>query len=77
MLTFQVVSGSNKPLLSAETCQKLELLQLGSQAEALTLGAKYVPQTAQSILQDFGDVFEGLGYIGCSHFVVDPSTVPV
>lgn len=29
------------------------------------------------IKQDFIDVFEGLGYIGCSNFVVDPSVVPV
>ena len=43
ILKFQVVSGTNKPLLSAETCQKLGLLKLGSQAKVLTLDAKQVP----------------------------------
>ena len=37
VLKFQVVSGTNKPLLSAETCQKLGLLKLGSETEVLTL----------------------------------------
>jgi len=75
ILKFQVVSGTNKPLLSAETC--LGLLKLGSQAEVLTLDAKQAPLTAQSILRDYKDVFNGLGHIGTSSFVVDPSAVPV
>ena len=66
ILKFQVVSGNNKPLLSAETCQKLGLLKLGSQAEVLTLDAKQAPLTAQSILRDYKDVFNGLGHIGTS-----------
>ena len=53
VLEFQVVSGTNKPLLSAETCQKLGLLRLGSQTEVLTLDVKQAPLTAQSILQDY------------------------
>lgn len=77
ILKFQVVSGTNKPLLSAETCQKLGLLKLGSQAKVLTLDAKQAPLTAQSILRDYKDVFNGLGHIGTSSFVVDPSAVPV
>ena len=52
-LKFQVISGTNKPLLSAKTCQKLGLLKLGSQAEVLTLDAKQAPLTAQSILRDW------------------------
>ena len=43
----------------------------------LTLDVKHVPLTAQSILQDYRGVFEGLGHIGCSSFVADPSAVPV
>jgi len=43
----------------------------------LTLDVKHVPLTAQSILQDYRDVFEGLEHIGCSSFVADPSAVPV
>ena len=42
-LKFQVVSGTNKPLLSAETCQKLRLLKFGSQTEVLTLDVKQAP----------------------------------
>ena len=76
-LKFQVVSGTNKPLLSAETCQKLGLLKFGSQTEVLTLDVKQVPLTAQSILQDYQDGFKGLGHIGISSFVVDPSATPV
>ena len=77
VLKFQVVSGTNKPLLSAETCQKLGLLKLGSQTEVLTLDVKQAPLAAQSILQDYQDVFKGLGHIGTSSFVVDPSAIPV
>ena len=77
VLKFQVVSGTNKPLLSAETCQKLGLLKFGSQIEVLTLDVKQAPLTAQSILQDYQDVFKGLGHIGTSSFVVDPSATPV
>ena len=72
VLKFQVVSGTNKPLLSAETCQKLGLLKLESQTEVLTLDVKQAPLTAQSILQDYQVVFKGLGHIGTSSFVVDP-----
>ena len=77
VLKFQVVSGTNKPLLSAETCKKLGLLKLESQFEVLTLDVKQAPLTAQSILQDYQDVFKGLGHIGTSSFVVDPSAIPV
>lgn len=74
---FQVVGGTNKPLLSADTCQKLGLFKLGAQAEVLTLDAKQAPLTPQSVLRDYQDVFKGLGHIGISSFVVDPSAVPV
>ena len=38
---------------------------------------KQAPLTAQIILQDYQDVFKGLGHIGTSSFVVDPSATPV
>ena len=66
VLEFQVFSGSNKPLPFAQTCQKLGLLKLGSKAEVLSLNEKHIPLTTNSILQDFRDVVEGLGYIRCS-----------
>ena len=51
VLKFQVVSGTNKSLLSTETCQKLGLLKFGSQTEVLTLDVKQAPLTAQSIFK--------------------------
>ena len=77
VLNFQVVNGTNKPLLSAETFQKLGLLKLGSQTEVLTLEVKQAPLTAQSILHDYQDVFKGLGHIGTSSFAIDPSATAV
>ena len=59
-LKFQVVKGPNKPLLCGATCVKLRLLKLGSQAEVLSLDVKNVPLTAQRVLRDYKDVFEGL-----------------
>ena len=44
---FQVVGGTNKPLLSGDTCLKLGLLKLGSQAKVLTLDAKQAPPPQQ------------------------------
>lgn len=76
VLKFQFVSGTNKPILSAKTCQKLGLLKLRSQTEVLTLDVKQAPLTAQSILQDYQDVLKGLGHIGTSRFVVEPSAIP-
>ena len=63
--------------MSAETSQKLGLLKLGSQTEVLTLDVKQAPLTAQSILEDYQDVFKGWGHIGTSSFVVDLSATPV
>ena len=37
VLKFPVISGTNKPLPSAKTSQKLGLLKLGSQAEVITI----------------------------------------
>ena len=77
VLEFHVFSGSYKLLLFAQTCQKLGLLKLWSQAEVLSLHEKHIPLTTHSILQDCRDVVEGLGHISCSSFTVDPTAVPV
>ena len=37
VLKFQVVSGTNKLLLSPKTCQTLGLLKVGTHAEVLTM----------------------------------------
>lgn len=65
LLKFQVVKGNNKPLLSAETCQKLGLLKVDQRAVVHSLeNVAYAPLTKDTILRDFKDVFEGLGNLG-------------
>ena len=75
-LVFQVIETNNKPLLSAETCQKLALIQLNidtlhSVAETNT------PLSREEILSTYKDVFEGLGHIGNASFVIDDKCTPV
>lgn len=75
-LVFQVIETNNKPLLSAETCQKLGLIQLNigtlhSVAETNT------PLSREQILSTYKDVFEGLGHIGNASFVIDDKCTPV
>ena len=78
LLTFQVVQSNRKPLLSAETCQRLKLLTVNKKAVIHSLEATtYVPLTKETILRDFKDVFEGLGHIGDASFVVDQAVTPV
>ena len=47
VLKSQVVSGSNKPLLSSQNLPKVGTLKLRSQAEVLGLHEKYIPLTTQ------------------------------
>ena len=82
-LNFQVVDTKNKPLLSAETCERLGLLQVtineASEVNVVTAQDKpRVPLTREAILKEYKDVFEGLGHIRiCSSFVVNPDHTPV
>ena len=82
-LNFQVVDTKNKPLLSAETCERLGLLKVtineASEVNVVTAQDKpRVPLTREAILKEYKDVFEGLGHIGiCSSFVVNPDHTPV
>ena len=82
-LNFQVVDTKNKPLLSAETCERLGLLKVtineASEVNVVTAQDKpRVPLTIEAILKEYKDVFEGLGHIGiCSSFVVNPDHTPV
>ena len=63
---FQVVDGSYTPLLGRESCEQLGLVQhIG------TIGSK-------NILDDFPEVFEGLGCLpGKYHISINPSVQPV
>ena len=63
-LKFQVISGKQKPILSAQTCQTLELLKISEQIHEISeTGTGNKPLTKESILKEFHDVFEGLGNI--------------
>ncbi len=78
ILEFQVVDGDEKPLLSAETCQKLKFLQvLVSDKDAITHGKMSV-NTTSDIFHEYADVFEGLGCLDqIFHIGIDPTVKPV
>ena len=82
-LKFQVVQGDIKPLLSAETCEQLELLKVNidppvqAQVNKVQDAQTTTPLTKEKILEDFKDVFEGLGHIGNAKFTIDPDVTPV
>ena len=77
---FQVVETTNKPLLSTETCEKLELLKLtiSDSVKVNSVGPVSVkmsaPQIREKVLTEYKDVFECLGHIGdSSSFAIDPN----
>ena len=76
-LRFQVVESSNKPLLSAGTCKQLGLLKVDLDPEESIHVLKSSYLTRDQILGDYKDVFEGLGHIGDTTIVTDPSVKPV
>ena len=75
-LNFQIVETKNKPLLSAETCERLGLLKvtINETSEVNTVVTEQdklrVPLTREAILKEYKDVFEGLGHIGISSSMV-------
>ena len=83
-LNFQMVDTKNKPLLSAETCEKLGLLKvtINETSEVNTVVTEQdklqVPLKREAIQKEYKDVFEGLGHIGnSSSFVVNPDHTTV
>lgn len=75
---FQVVNGNHKPILSAETCQQLDLIKLNIDHQVHAVQETgTLPLTKESILRDFQNVFEGLGNIGNATIAVDPDVTPV
>ena len=83
-LNFQIVDTKNKPLLSAETCEKLGLLKvtINETSEVNTVVTEQdklqVPLKREAIQKEYKDVFEGLGHIGISSsFVVNPDHTTV
>ena len=79
-LTFQVCEGVHKPLLSAEACEQLELIKIDlTSAESINAMTDKLSGflTRKHILTEYKDVLEGLGHIGDTKFVLDPSVQPV
>ena len=78
-LEFQVVETKSKPLLSAETCESLGLLNFNphNTQPVYNLESQIPVLTKQEILQEYSDVFHGLGHFGDTGFVVDKDAKPV
>lgn len=81
ILRFQVMETSHIPLLSAETCQKLNLLQINTNHVIHNIDTKEVsdaPNTTDEIISMYDDVFDGLGCLpGELHLEIDPTVQPV
>ena len=79
-LKFQVVNTPNKPLLSAESCEMMGLLQFDvdpPQSVHVVESIVKTLLTKETILTAYKDVFEGLGHIGDSTFMVNETVKPV
>ena len=76
-LKFQVVQDKCRPL-SAETCEKLQLIKFNS---SLTNTVHQVsderPLSEEDLFSKYHDVFTGLGLIGNAKIVVDKNVTPV
>ena len=73
-LKFQVVKTHCKPLLSAETCEKLGLIQVNEEVrDSLHLieSSDAKPLTKESLVGKYKEVFQGLGHIGDTKILVD------
>lgn len=77
-LKFQAVQDKCRPLLSAETCDKLQLIKFNS---VLTNTVHQVsdekPLSEEDLFSKYHDVFTGLGHIGNAKIVVDKNVTPV
>ena len=78
---FQVVENKCKPLLSADTCEKLQLIRLNvSVPESLhqmSESPMQNPLSREDLLNKYHEVFSGLGHIGDAKIVVDKNVTPV
>ena len=80
-LKFQVVENKCKPLLSADTCEKLQLIRLNvSVPESLhqmSESPMQNPLSREDLLNEYHEVFSGLGHTGDAKIVVDKNVTPV
>ena len=80
-LQFQIVKDKCKPLLSAETCEKLQLIKFNT---GITDSVHQVNDSSvqdslskEELMNKCHDVFSGLGHIGDAKIVIDKSVTPV
>lgn len=74
-LEFQVVDTNQPPLISAETCEQLNLIQIHAELCKINLEE---PLTKEKLVESFNDVFTGLGCLsGKYNIEIDDSIVPV
>ena len=80
-LKFQVIENKCKPLLSAETCEKLQLIRLNvSDSESLhqmSESPMQNPLSREELLSKYHEVFSDLEHIGDAKIVVDKTVTPV
>ena len=80
-LKFQVIENKCKPLLSAATCEKLQLIRLNiSVPESLhqmSESPMQNPLSREDLLSKYPEVSSGLGHIGDAKIVVDRNVTPV
>ena len=78
LLKFQVVQDKCRPLLSAETCEKLQLIKFNSRlTNTVHKVCDEKPLTEEYLFSKYHDVFTGLGHIGNVKIVVDKKVTPV
>jgi hypothetical protein len=76
-LEFQIVETKQKSLLSAETCEKMNIIQLNETVHSVSK-MQQNELTKNYILDEYKDVFSGLGCLpGEYHFDIDESVTPV
>lgn len=77
-LKFQVVQDKCRPLLSAETCEKLQLIKFNSSpTNTVYQVSDEKPLSEEDLFGKYHDVFTGLGHTGNAKTVVDNNVTPV
>ncbi|XP_062619910.1 uncharacterized protein K02A2.6-like [Saccostrea cucullata] len=77
-LEFQIVDVKQYPLLSAEACDKMKIIQLSENVHSVTGKEKHKELTKEYILAEYKDVFTGLGCLpGEYHLEIDKSVTPL
>ena len=80
-LKFQVIENKCKPLLLAETCEKLQLICLkvsdNESLHQMSESPMQNPLSREELLSKYHEIFRSLGHIGNAKIVVDKTLTPV